>query len=964
MHGQGRLVPLCVQLEARSDRGGIPSGWLPAGPASSFLAFVAPPISALRRAAGVGPSCLPACCYLQGRAGVGQDTASSAAAPSASALLVGHQQGGAPGAGTQSPAEGAGKGNGAPPRSWGGMGAVSATAWDGVAPGRRQRSSSQLSFVCEGASSLSSWTSGIPVTLNPVNPAVGGRVTLTPSLGVGYNCNWYRGSLGTRKLIMANGSFPYSTWIKGEAYTGRETVGHDCSLSISDLMPADSGIYTVTMSGSGRTLSGEARLYLEILPSPVLWPAECTVAEFTELILNCTTSEVFVSWFKDGELLPQWTQILTLYLVTKDDEGIYTCEARNTVSHAKSNPSIVTVIQDSPSQEYVPNLNITGPNEGIEGTITVLNCISKVPGVSYYWLKENRSPEVKGRIFLSNNNQTLTFNPILRSDIGDYTCYGDDRISKESATHQLVVLYGPDPPIISPSTRDYAEGSNLSLSCKAESNPPAQYLWFVDGNPKGSDSELLTINLSLNDAGNYICTAVNIKTKHNNSESLEIRVLQEVSDVTINGPSESIENTSVILTCTSRGSMVTYYWFKGKQSLKSEGHVSLSPPANQILIMNPVNRSDAGLYTCQGVNSISNDSSPSFPLEVFYGPDDPIISPPDQNYAEGSNLSLSCKATSNLPVEYTWLLNGTEEIFNETVGVGDASQLLIPHLSLKNSGTYSCHAFSNMTNITSYSDQPITVWAVISGFCINGVPEILSSPVLWPATSLVIENTKATLTCTTSDNTRVTISWFKEGQPLAANAGNNTLTFVNTAKDDTGIYTCEARNPFSTGVSNPSNLIVAYGPDSAVLDQNGTIVLEPGSRLPLVCTADSSPVTRFQWFFNRIQQNMTGNHFTVDLTAGEGEGNYTCQASNPFTRLTASAAVHVKLASHKPTGLSVGAIAGIVLGVVAVMALIGTLLYFLFRPRQQQRDQTSQPGISAPSLYEDIASSMVVSSPG
>ncbi|XP_053123611.1 carcinoembryonic antigen-related cell adhesion molecule 1-like isoform X2 [Hemicordylus capensis] len=577
--------------------------------------------------------------------------------------------------------------------------------------------------------------------------------------------------------------------------------------------------------------------------------------------------------------------------------------------------------------ESVSNITITGPTEAIEHTITTLNCTSKGTGVSYYWLKENQSPEVEGRIFLSNNNQTLTFNTTFRNDTGNYTCYGYNSFSNASDTYQLVVLYGPGPPTISPPTQDYVEGSNLSLSCKAESNPPAQYLWFVDGNPKGNGSELLTLKLSLNDAGNYICTAVNIRTKHNNSESLEIRVLQKVSNVTINGPSETIENTSVNLTCTSRGSMVTYYWFKGNQSLKSEGHVSLSPPANQSLIMNPVNRSDAGLYTCQGVNSISNDSSPSFPLEVFYGPDDPIISPTDQNYAEGSNLSLSCKAISNVHVQYTWLLNGTEEIFNETVGVGDASQLLIRNLSFNYSGTYTCHAFSNKTNVTSYSDQqPITVWENLNR----------TKTVLEPTEFMVPENWYVTLKCNTSKSDGVSVSWFKNGEALLTGTGlsdrNRTLNITGVSKNNTGFYTCEARNPVSKSLSNLSNITVAYGPDHIKFNQEGSIQQQIGSTLTLECIVDSVPAAQFQWWLNNTKLNKMGRIYTTQLTWEDG-GNYTCQATNPFTNHSDSASVYVTLTKDsKPIGgggLSGGAIAGIVIGVLAGVALIAGLVYYL-----------------------------------
>ncbi|XP_053123613.1 carcinoembryonic antigen-related cell adhesion molecule 6-like isoform X4 [Hemicordylus capensis] len=391
--------------------------------------------------------------------------------------------------------------------------------------------------------------------------------------------------------------------------------------------------------------------------------------------------------------------------------------------------------------ESVSNITITGPTEAIEHTITTLNCTSKGTGVSYYWLKENQSPEVEGRIFLSNNNQTLTFNTTFRNDTGNYTCYGYNSFSNASDTYQLVVLYGPGPPTISPPTQDYVEGSNLSLSCKAESNPPAQYLWFVDGNPKGNGSELLTLKLSLNDAGNYICTAVNIRTKHNNSESLEIRVLQNL---------------------------------------------------------------------------------------------------------------------------------------NRTKTVLEPTEFMVP------------------------------------------------------------ENWYVTLKCNTSKSDGVSVSWFKNGEALLTGTGlsdrNRTLNITGVSKNNTGFYTCEARNPVSKSLSNLSNITVAYGPDHIKFNQEGSIQQQIGSTLTLECIVDSVPAAQFQWWLNNTKLNKMGRIYTTQLTWEDG-GNYTCQATNPFTNHSDSASVYVTLTKDsKPIGgggLSGGAIAGIVIGVLAGVALIAGLVYYL-----------------------------------
>lgn len=80
------------------------------------------------------------------------------------------------------------------------------------------------------------------------------------------------------------------------------------------------------------------------------------------------------------------------------------------------------------------------------------------------------------------------------------------------------------------------------------------------------------------------------------------------------------------------------------------------------------------------------------------------------------------------------------------------------------------------------------------------------------------------------------------------------------------------------------------------LNQKETVEYKIGSHLALVCTAESGPVVHFQWLFNNAEQNVTGSSFITQLDSWKDQGNYTCQATNPFTRRSASASVCVTLA--------------------------------------------------------------------
>lgn len=215
------------------------------------------------------------------------------------------------------------------------------------------------------------------------------------------------------------------------------------------------------------------------------------------------------------------------------------------------------------------------------------------------------------------------------------------------------------------------------------------------------------------------------------------------------------------------------------------------------------------------------------------------------------------------------------------------------------------------------------------------VSENLTNPVLNSSEKdMVEENATVTLTCITSTSTGVSVSWFKDDKALSAGAGlsdrDRILTLIRVTKNDAGLYRCKASNLVSSAKSNSINITVAYGP-LIHLNPEGTIEKSLDSDLKLECTADSVPEAQFQWLFNNTKQNVTSRIFQVRLSNWTDEGNYTCQATNPFTHRSAMKTVYVRLTKGSPGNpvLSPGAIAGIVIGCLAGVGLVAGLVYFI-----------------------------------
>uniref|UniRef100_A0A8C3FSJ6 Ig-like domain-containing protein n=1 Tax=Chrysemys picta bellii TaxID=8478 RepID=A0A8C3FSJ6_CHRPI len=183
------------------------------------------------------------------------------------------------------------------------------------------------------------------------------------------------------------------------------------------------------------------------------------------------------------------------------------------------------------------------------------------------------------------------------------------------------------------------------------------------------------------------------------------------------------------------------------------------------------------------------------------------------------------------------------------------------------------------------------------------VYEILPKPTVTPNQTQVLENGTFTLTCNSSPSVN-TMLWLRDGaslvpsERLVLSPDNWTLTVLGVTRGDAGAYQCEVGNPVSTNRSEPSNVTVAYGPDSAQIDPPGPIALTLGSLLKLTCVADSVPAPSYRWLLNDTDTKETGSSLTFNLTTWAQQGTYECWTHNPVTGRTAWASVVSRYHCH------------------------------------------------------------------
>ncbi|XP_071065098.1 cell adhesion molecule CEACAM1-like [Dasypus novemcinctus] len=159
-----------------------------------------------------------------------------------------------------------------------------------------------------------------------------------------------------------------------------------------------------------------------------------------------------------------------------------------------------------------------------------ITCEPETQNTIYRWSMNNQSLPDSARLQLSQDNRTLTVHSVTRKDTGPYECETQNPVSAcRSDPFTLKVFYGPDTPSISTPGSSYPPGANLSLSCLAASNPPAQYSWLIKGRPQQYTQELLILNVSVHDSGSYTCHVHNSVTGLNRTTVRNITVSDSAS---------------------------------------------------------------------------------------------------------------------------------------------------------------------------------------------------------------------------------------------------------------------------------------------------------------------------------------------------------------------------------------------------------------------------------------------------
>ncbi|XP_044541099.1 carcinoembryonic antigen-related cell adhesion molecule 5-like, partial [Gracilinanus agilis] len=246
----------------------------------------------------------------------------------------------------------------------------------------------------------------------------------------------------------------------------------------------------------------------------------------SQLNLSCFAASnpaAHYEWIFNGTTGPSGQQF-SIPAVSLSNSGLYTCKASNALLGRHS--TVDTQISVSGT---MPQPTITANNSApMENKDSVrMTCIPPRSTVAIHWYKDGELLPEGGQWELSPDQQTLTLDSVTRNATGLYQCgASNSAVSSVSDPVTLNVDYGPDKPTINFMDSTFIVGSNLTLSCFADSNPPAEYMWIMDGVLESHGQHLFLPNISQNASGLYTCNATNSYTGQHSTTNLNIHVYE------------------------------------------------------------------------------------------------------------------------------------------------------------------------------------------------------------------------------------------------------------------------------------------------------------------------------------------------------------------------------------------------------------------------------------------------------
>lgn len=550
----------------------------------------------------------------------------------------------------------------------------------------------------------------------------------------------------------------------------------------------------------------------------------------------------------------------------------------------------------------------------VEGTQHELQCdiigVAPVQNLTVRWYKGKQI--IKTETFSNTTKRPVEVSSMLmfnvsRGDHGaEFWCeaqldFGLQGVKNpvNSKVHRVSVLYAPK--FKSNKVIGYyylEEGSNVSLSCEAEGNPPPVFSWTCDGvNLPEKTSHL---NLTLQDSAIYNCTASN-----------------QLGNIT----KQTIVQVSKIVRIEAPVAMTT---------------PEASTPTYQKALTSDIPRTSAPTFS-ETAAPISVDVSTQGGCPLMLTPAEIVV-----KFGDPASVNCSTSAPDALFIGWESAIAGTG-VQNPPAVTWMAKKLDQWDIEPK------CF-------LTKQNDEQCIVMPVVT---LYKTPDFVSVSEMGPGP--MVEGKNFLLTChviNVAPVRNLKLTWYRGSKAVHMQTSNNTsVTPVNVSstlkiipkREYNGVaFRCQAElhlgpsGPAAvpTVTSSPYIANVLYPP--FFKEESDHVEVTSGESVTLNCSAEGNPSPKIHWKYPRaanVKEITRGSQRDIIITeaTSTNAGVYICNATNVAGTVTVTRSVTVIMRSK--TAASFPLFIWVLLILLVVLTLI--TIMFIFRNRQKKNGQYS-----------------------
>ncbi|KAK1804265.1 hypothetical protein P4O66_020302, partial [Electrophorus voltai] len=510
---------------------------------------------------------------------------------------------------------------------------------------------------------------------------------------------------------------------------------------------------------------------------------------------------------------------LLLQQMGENDEGDYTCYAKNTLGEDAMKVS-VEVIPNSPQISSKDHMSLWAPL----GQSVQMKCdATGEPVPTIIWISPNNeiitSSSVKYQIL---NDGTLIIKKVTLADQGKYACVARNSAGDDIKNVNLQVEVR-EPHINGKRGQTVSKilavsYQTLLLHCTAEGMPEPQVTWttsygmslptpYVGGRFQVHKNGTLELRgLRKTDEGKFLCVAKNYLGEASLVIDLEVASLAEKPSFPVPNIEVlplKLDGDDITLKCQAVGRpKPEFVWILPNTTVLASGmklkRFIHSSGNGTLYIIQPV-PSDKGVYRCLAKN-VAGQAEKRYALEPGKKPQIRSTAS-SMKISLGQTLSMPCTVDGWPQATITWTLpNGL--VLDRPQVIGRVTYLSNGTLHLReiakfDRGTYTCKA-TNMFGSSSLS-YPVTIMVF--------PPQITNPP---PSIIRVAKGSPVTLNCIAAGIPKPDISWTLPGRTtLVPNNRFTALGGIHMTKDgslviqdpslmNSGIYKCNAKNALGT----------------------------------------------------------------------------------------------------------------------------------------------------------------------